>query len=182
MVISILSGSQSNNSISLRIAKFLTNHLKELLPNDEINIIVAKDFNIPLDISSYKNDGTAPADLAPLVRDFYRTDGFILLTPEYNGSYAPVLKNLLNHFPKMHRKPCAIVSASDGALGGMRAAQQLQLLIGAHFGLMSPYMLVVPHMHNKFDETGQLIDHKFQAAIDKFTEEFIWLLKTITRE
>ncbi|MBK6374100.1 MAG: NAD(P)H-dependent oxidoreductase [Saprospiraceae bacterium] len=116
-----------------------------------------------------------------LVDDIYRTDGFILLTPEYNGSYTPVLKNLLNHFPKMHRKPCAIVSASDGALGGMRAAQQLQLLIGAHFGLMSPYMMVVPHMHTKFDEDGVLLDPKFQLAIDKFTEEFLWLLKTVTR-
>ncbi len=179
MVISIISGSQSNQSISLRVAKFLVNHLQQILPQDEIQIIEASKFEIPLDISAYKNDGSAPEHLQDLVKNFYRTDGFILLTPEYNGSYTPVLKNLLNHFPKMHRKPCAIVSASDGALGGIRAAQQLQLLIGAHFGLMSPYMLVVPHMHTKFEENGELIDPKFQTAIDKFTEEFLWLLNTI---
>lgn len=182
MVITIISGSQSKISITVRIAKYLLNHLKTIVPDAEVNIIETRNYNIPLDSSSYKNDGSAPDELRSMVDTFYRTDGFILLTPEYNGSYTPAMKNLLNHFPKMHRKPCSIVSASDGALGGMRAAQQLQLLVGAHFGVLSPYMLIVPHMHTKFEEDGQLIDTGFQVAIDKFTEEFLWLLKTILKQ
>lgn len=179
MVITIISGSQNKISITVRIAKFLSHHLKSVVPEAEINIIETRNYNIPLDITSYKNDGSAPEELRSMVDKFYRTDGFILLTPEYNGSYTPAMKNLLNHFPKMHRKPCSIVSASDGALGGMRAAQQLQLLVGAHFGVLSPYMLIVPHIHTKFEEDGTLLDTGLQAAIDKFTEEFLWLLKTI---
>lgn len=80
-----------------------------------------------------------------------------MLTPEYNGSYTPSLKNLLNHFPKLSHKACGIATASDGALGGMRAAQQMQQLIAAHFGIISPYMLIVPHVHTKFDEEANLI-------------------------
>ena len=45
----------------------------------------------------------------------------LLVTPEYNGSYTPALKNLFDHFPKQSRKPFGIVTASPGALGGMRA-------------------------------------------------------------
>jgi len=179
MVISIISGSQAKQSVSVRVAIFLKKHLQELMPNDEILIIESKNYNIPLDTSSYKNDGSAPDELKTLVSDIYRTDGFILLTPEYNGSYTPSLKNLLNHFPKLNHKPCAIVTGSDGALGGLRAAQQLQLLIGAHFGLLSPYMLIIPTMHTKFDESGNLIDEKFQTPVNKFSEEFIWMMNTV---
>ena len=93
MIISILAGSQSSKSISIRIAKFLKNHLHQILLEDEINIIEANKFEIPMDIATYKNDGSAPEHLKELVDDIYRTDGFILLTPEYNGSYTPVLKN-----------------------------------------------------------------------------------------
>lgn len=179
MVISIISGSQAQNSVSIRVAVYLKKHLQILLPAAEILIIESRHHNIPLDTATYKNDGSAPEALSTLVNDVYRTDGFILLTPEYNGSYTPSLKNLLNHFPKLNHKPCAIVTGSDGALGGMRAAQQLQLLIGSHFGLLSPYMLIIPTMHTKFDAEGNLIDEKFQTPIDKFSEEFIWLMRSI---
>ena len=179
MVISIISGSQAQHSVSIRVATYLKKHLQGLLPNAEILIIESRSYHIPLDTSTYKNDGTAPEELKELVQNVYRTDGFILLTPEYNGSYTPSLKNLLNHFPKLNHKPCAIVTASDGALGGLRAAQQLQLLIGAHFGIFSPYMLIIPTMHTKFDVEGNLIDDKFQIPVDKFSEEFIWLMRSI---
>lgn len=181
MVISIISGSPSPTSVSIRIAYFLQNYLKNLLPEAEIRIIDCRQYNIPLDDASYKNDGSAPEELKSLVDLFYRTDGFILLTPEYNGSYTPSLKNMLNHFPKLNHKACGIVTASDGSLGGMRAAQQLQQLIAAHFGIISPYMLIVPHVHQKFTDEGQLIDLALETQINRFTHEYVWLFKALCR-
>ena len=88
----------------------------------------------------------------------FEADAFIMVTPEYNGSYTPALKNLFDHFPKQSRKPFGIVTASPGALGGVRAALQLQTLVYALFGVGSPHMLITPLIDKKFDEHGNLTD------------------------
>ena len=179
MVLTIISGSPSKTSVSIRIAFYLRKYLQNIIPEVEVNVLDCREYEIPLDDATYKSVQSAPAVLQPLAKLFFKTNGFILLTPEYNGSYTPSLKNLLNHFPKLSHKACGIVTASDGALGGMRAAQQMQQLIAAHFGIISPYMLIVPHVHTKFDEEANLIDHKFATQLERFSEEFIWLFKAL---
>ena len=89
------------------------------------------------------------------------------------------MKNLLDHFPKQLHKAFGIVSASVGAMGGIRASQQMQLLVSGLFGIASPYMLVVPFVDKKFDEDGNLADMSFQAGIDTFIAEFLWLCESL---
>lgn len=178
----IISGSQNRASITFRAVKHLEDRLARELTEDKITIIDVRDYDIPLDIQVYQDEGDAPEHLTDLVSIMYATDAFILVTPEYNGCYTPALKNLLNHFPKFSHKPIGIVTASDGALGGMRAAQQLQLLSVAHFGIPSATMLVIPRVHKLFEEDGTLVDETFQRQIDNFIREFIWLSKTIYQQ
>ena len=109
-------------------------------------------------------------------------DAFILVTPEYNGSYTPALKNLLDHYPKQHHKAFGIATASPGALGGIRAAMQLQQLVYALFGIGSPYMLVTPGIDKKFDKEGNLIDENFKKSVDLFLKEFLWLAGKLVEE
>jgi NAD(P)H-dependent FMN reductase len=90
------------------------------------------------------------------------------------------LKNLFDHFPKQVHKAFGIVTGSTGPLGGMRATQQLQLYINALSGIASPYMIVTPHIDKKFNADGELIDGTFQANIDTFTAEFLWLAERVT--
>ena len=112
----------------------------------------------------------------------FDANAYILVTPEYNGSYSAPLKNLLDHFPKQHHKVFGIVTASTGMLGGVRAALQLQELIFALFGIGSPYMLVTPQVDKKFDIEGNLLDAGFQKSVDLFVNEFIWLAEKIVDE
>src|SRR5262249_22660439 len=100
----------------------------------------------------------------------------------YNGSYSPAMKNLLDHFPKQHHKPFGIVTASPGALGGIRAAQQMQLLVSALFGVASPYMLIIPAVDKKFDEEGNLQDASFSNSVHNFVTEFLWLAESVLKK
>jgi NAD(P)H-dependent FMN reductase len=120
-----------------------------------------------------------PAEFKVLSKRMFHADAFILVSPEYNGSYSPAMKNLLDHFPKQHHKPFGIVTASPGAMGGIRAAQQMQLLVGALFGIASPYMLIVPAVDKKFDAEGALVDQSFQNNIHNFVTEFLWLSENL---
>ena len=109
----------------------------------------------------------------------FAANAFIIVTPEYNGSYTSEVKNLFDHFPKQARKAFGLCTASTGALGGARSTQSLLLLVPALFGIASPSMLIVPNVDKKFDESGALIEASFEASVHNFITEFIWLAKQL---
>ncbi len=65
-------------------------------------------------------------------------------------------------------------------MGGMRASQQLLLMVPALFGIASPQLLITPLVDKKFDENNNLIDESFRKNIDSFAKEFLWLAENIT--
>lgn len=174
MRIEILSGSPRQNSVTRRVALHLKAQL-EANTSHEIGLIDLRDWNLPPMEAVIRNPESAPEGIRPLAERIFKADAFILVTPEYNGSYAPALKNLLDYFPKQHHKAFGIVTASPGGFGGMRASQQLLLLVPALFGVASPYMLIVAGVDKKFDENGTLLDPAFANTVHNFLAEFIWL-------
>jgi len=181
MKIQIIAGSPRKNSVTFRVALFLQRYLVENTQH-QVGIIDAKEWNLPLLQSVFKSVDTTPDEWKPLSAKMFPADAFILVSPEYNGSYSPVLKNLLDHFPKQYHKPFGIVTASTGAMGGIRAAQQMQLLVIALFGIASPYMLIVPQVEKKFDAEGTLLDQAFFNNAHNFISEFLWLAESIVDE
>lgn len=181
MRIEIISGSPRAKTVTYRLALFLQKILQERSPH-EVGIIDLREHNLPLIEAVFTSVGTTPEKYKPLARRMFAADAFILVTPEYNGSYTPAMKNLLDHFPKQSRKVFGIATASLGALGGMRAAISLQQLIFALFGIGSPYMLLTPAVDKKFDEEGNLMDPGFQKNVDVFVNEFLWLGERVAEE
>src|SRR5437868_6348706 len=181
MRIEIISGSPRPNSVTHRVSL----HLQKVLQastHHEIGIIDLKDWNLPALQSIFVSVDHTPGEFKPLAKRMFAADAFILVTPEYNGSYSPAMQNLLDHFPKQHHKPFGIATASRGAMGGMRASQQLLLLIPALFGIPSPYMLITPEVDKKFDADGNLADPAFGKAVETFVNEFLWLAESVKPE
>lgn len=179
MNIEIISGSPRKDSITYRMVLYLQKYLSEKVRHN-INIIDVRDWKINvLQQEVFRSEDMAPEALQPLAKRMFDADAFIIVTPEYNGSYTPAVKNLFDHFPKQSHKLFGIVTASPGALGGVRAALQLQILVYALFGIGSPHMLITPVVEKKFDESGNLTDPGFQKNIDVFVEEFLWLAEKL---
>lgn len=179
MNIEIISGSPRINSITHRVVLHLKNYLAQKTGHS-INIIDVRDWELNvLQQEIFRSVETTPVEFKPLAQRMFNADAFILVTPEYNGSFTPALKNLFDHFPKQSRKPFGIVTASPGALGGMRAAIQLQTLVYALFGIGSPHMLITPVVEKKFAEDGALLDESFQKNVDVFVTEFLWLAEQV---
>lgn len=181
MKIEIISGSPRISSVTHRVALHIKDWLKQNSEH-EIDIIDMKEWNVPAVQSVWVSPEKVPVEFKSLAEKIFTADAFILISPEYNGSYSPAMKNLLDHFPKQHHKPFGIVTASPGAMGGIRAAQQLQLLVPALFGIASPYMLIVPAVDKKFSPDGDLLDESFQNAVHNFISEFLWLSERIVTE
>ena len=178
MKLEIISGSPREHSVTRRVALHLKNWFSQNTSH-KVDIIDMKDWRIPPVETVWTSVDKAPAEFQPLAKRVYEADAFILVTPEYNGSYSPAMKNMLDHFPKQLHKPFGIVTASPGAMGGMRASQQLLLLIPALFGIASPHMLITGAVDKKFSPDGDLIDESFQGMVHTFVTEFLWLAEKL---
>lgn len=178
MRIEIISGSPREHSITHRVALALEKILKNR-GDYQIGIINIKDVDLSPVQAVFTSVENTPEQYKDLAQRIFETDAFILVTPEYNGSYSTAMKNLLDHFPKQYRKVFGIVTASPGALGGIRAAMQLQQLIYGLFGIGSPHMLIVPQVDKKFNAEGELMDASFEKNISVFADEFLWLAEQV---
>lgn len=181
MRIEIISGSPRTGSVTHRVALFLQQYLMDGTDH-EVGLLDVREHNLPPIQTVFSSLDNTPEAYRDTTKRMLAADAFILVTPEYNGSYTPALKNLLDHYPKQVHKPFGIVTASPGAMGGIRAAMQLQQLVFALFGIGSPHMLVVPAVDKKFDESGKLLDEAFTLAIENFVTEYLWLAEKLVVE
>ncbi len=107
-------------------------------------------------------------------------DAYLFFTPEYNRSYAPAAKNLLDVGSKdpngnpWSGKPVAVFSASPGAYGGMGANFALrQVLVNLNLIPLQRPEVYLSKVHTLFDENGEMVEDtkKFlQKAVDAFVE------------
>ncbi len=181
MNIEIVSSSTRKESLTFRLALYLKKLLSESTRHS-IGLIDVREYALPPLEKVYVNIDATPEQFKPLARQIFAANAFIIVTPEYNGSYSSAMKNMFDHFPKQLHKAFGVVTGSPGAMGGMRATQQVQLLINALFGIASPYMLVMPFLDQKFDTKGNLTDKSLQGNIDTFVHEFLWLAEKLCPE
>src|ERR1700738_467843 len=109
MRIEIISGSPRKNSTTYRVALYLYERLKKETEH-EIGLIDLRDWQLPTLQTVFSSVENTPDEFKPLAERMFAADSFILISPEYNGSYSPAMKNLLDHFPKQHHKSFAIAS------------------------------------------------------------------------
>lgn len=179
MKIEIVSGSSRKESITLRAAKHLQRHFSKTAPGHEVGLIDLRLYPIDFVDTVYSTAEQAPQSIRAVAARMFQADAFILVTPEYNGAMAPSLTNWFDHFPKQFHKAFGLVSASNGALGGLRSAMQMQHFALAVYGIPSPQMLVIGQVDKKFDSDGHLLAESFQNNIDTFTTEFLWLAEKL---
>jgi NAD(P)H-dependent FMN reductase len=179
MHIEIVSGSPRPASLTNRIAVYLKKYIAEKT-HHTVDIIDARDYELPHLQEVWSSVEKTPEAYKPLAQRIFAAEAFILVSPEYNGSYSPALKSIFDQFPKHNRKAFAIATGSPGAFGGLRATQQMQLLVGALFGILAPNLLVTPAVDKKFDTNGELTDPSFEKSIHHFITEFLWLAESVS--
>ena len=178
MRIEIISGSPRQGSITHRLALHLLQRLQQ--EGVDVGVIALHENPLPFVQNVWSKPEAAPAEHRDLAERMFAADGFILVTPEYNGVYSAALGNLFDHFPKQARKAFGLAPASTGGMGGIRSALHLQQLVYGLFGIGSPFMLVTPQVDKKFDADGALLDASFEKQVHQFLHEFLWLSRSLT--
>jgi len=113
--------------------------------------------------------------------------GFLIAAPEYNSSITGVLKNAIDWASRaalgeaplaaFREKTAALLSASPGALGGLRGLVHLRAILSSLDVLVIPEQFALGKAHEAFDERGALKDPKQAASVKRVVER----LATVTR-
>ena len=110
-----------------------------------------------------------------------RSDGLIIVVPEYNHGYPGLLKHVLDTCLKEYiHKAVGLCGVSAGSFGGARVIQNL-LPVMRELGLVTTfYDLNFSAVQTLFDESGRLIDHAtYGRRFDRFMDELIWMSSTL---
>lgn len=130
VTLKIISGSSRPGRFNDQPVRFIEEVAREVLASEgvEIEVLDLAALNLPfLDeakppmMQDYAHDHTKAWS-----KMIAEADGFIMVTPEYNHSYSPVLKNAIDYlFKEWNYKPVGFVSYGSLA-GGSRAVEHLR--------------------------------------------------------
>jgi NAD(P)H-dependent FMN reductase len=183
MKVAVIYGSNRSERQGIKAAKFIVNKLVER--NLEVVLVDTLEYNLPFLDKMHKEypQGEAPEVMEKVHQILESSDGFVVVTGEYNHSIPPALKNLLDHFQsEYYFKPSGIVSYSAGAFGGLRAAVHLRAIL-AELGMPSiPSIFPVPSVQNAFDNNGIPLNENFNNWVKKFLDEFEWYLEAFKNQ
>ena len=134
------------------------------------------------DVPAYNEDvreAGRPEPVVHITEAIRAADGILIATPEYNYSIPGVLKNAIDWVSRppqtspLKNKPAAIMSASTGISGGMRAQLHLrQSFVFTDTPAMLRPEVIVPKAAERFDENGQLTDEATRKFIASFLQDF----------
>ena len=136
------------------------------------------DFDLPL----YNGDLEArgiPRDVIRLKEIFHAHPAWLVVSPEYNGSYTGLMKNTIDWVSSPIKgdpvwssgtKPFAgkvvgMLSASPGALGGLRSLSHLAPLLMNLQCWVSPKQFALSKAGEAFDADGQLIAETARTSV-----------------
>lgn len=180
MKIAIILGSVRENRRSTSVADFLALSLNS---NEgvEVDLLDLKKYSFPVMTERFRNLENPPKGMADFSKSLINSDGILIISPEYNGSFSGVLKNTLDYFKKeYYKKPLGVVTVSSGSWGGINASHHL-LSWALHVkAIPSPFKLMVQNVDSLFDGDGKLLDEDFTLRSEKFLTEFLWLVRSIS--
>lgn len=125
--IGIVVGSVRRGSFSQQIA----NNLKAMFPAG-MDVTFLKIGDLPMYNQDLDDDGQVPAEWTRLREAVRGLDGVVFVTPEYNRSVPPVLKNAIDIASRPYGKnawdgkPGAVLSVSPGKIGAFGANHHLR--------------------------------------------------------
>ena len=185
MKLLVFAGSTRQLSWNRKLAK--TTAAMASASGAEVTHIELGDFDVPMYNADLEAKGT-PADVMRLKQIAYEHAAWIICTPEYNASYPALVKNTFDwlsspvksdpvwndDFRATRGKVVGILSASPGALGGLRSQSHLVPLLLNLQCWVAPKNFALGRAADAFDAQGQLINEAAIKNVQGVIDQVIW--------
>ena len=135
----------------------------------QVTLVDLRDYPMPLYEGDLETREGLPANVKLFKKLMLEHDGLLISCPEYNSSITPLLKNTLDWCSRAESpseiplacfkgKTAGLVSASPGALGGLRGLVHVRAILGNIQVLVIPDLVAVAKAHEAFLADGKLKD------------------------
>ena len=180
--IAVMAGSVRQGSHNAALAALAAQRLRAA--GAEVTEIDLAALALPLYCQDVEHDAFPPA-AATLKAMLARSDGLLIATPEHNGSVSSLVKNALDWASRptdgegplalsaYRGKSAAIVAASIGPFGGLRALAHLRQILGTVQMMVIPEQLSVPFADRAFDAGGALADPLTNTILDALVSRLV---------
>lgn len=161
----VIPGSLRTGSLNARLAAVAVDGLARL--DVDVTKISLGDFPLPIYDGDLESSSGVPMPALNLKRMISAHHGVLIVTPEYNASLPPLLKNAIDWVSRVQDKgetagqvyretPFAIAAASNGRLGGTRCLQALRLVLSSCRAMVIPNQLALSFADEAYDDMDRL--------------------------
>ncbi|MCW2960665.1 MAG: NADPH-dependent reductase [Thermoleophilia bacterium] len=166
----VFSASMREQSLNTRLARLAAAALEAT--GVEVDFATMEQFDCPSYDGDIEDTQGIPEGAAELHRRINGTDGFVIVSPEYNASMPGALKNAIDwtsrHRPQpFHEHHCLLLSASPSMSGGNRGLWALRMPL-EHLGTrVYPDMFSLAQAHSAIDADGKLTVPVLQERLEQ---------------
>jgi chromate reductase, NAD(P)H dehydrogenase (quinone) len=193
MKVLVFAGSTRSGSFNRKLAREVAGMARER--GAEVTHLELGDYEIPMYNADLEAKGTPP-DVMKLKQVFYEHPAWIVCTPEYNASYPALVKNTLDwlsspvktdpvwndDFRFSRGKVVGVLSASPGALGGLRSQSHLiPLLLNLQCWVV-PHTFALGRAGSAFDAQEHLADEASRHRVAAVLEQTLWATSRLQPE
>src|SRR6202166_2381170 len=161
----VIPGSLRTGSLNAKLAATIAVELAQA--GAEVTRISLADFPLPIYDGDLQAKSGVPKHAINLKRMISAHHGVLIVTPEYNSSVPPLVKNTIDWVSRVQdpqesrgqvfrERPFAIASASKGGLGGTRSLAALRLILTARHATVIPNQLALSFASEAYDDMDRL--------------------------
>ena len=161
----VIPGSLRTGSLNARLAATAGHELAQA--GADVTRISLVDFPLPIYDGDLQTKSGVPKNAVNLKRMMSAHHGVLIVTPEYNSSVPPLVKNAIDWVSRVQdanenrgqvfrERPFAIAAASEGRLGGTRALAALRLILSACHATVIPDQLALSFASQAYDDMDRL--------------------------
>ncbi len=150
----------------------------------EVNRVSLADFPLPIYDGDLQAKSGVPKHAVNLKRMIGAHHGVLIVTPEYNASVPPLLKNAIDWVSRVQDpheargevfrgRAFAIASASQSRLGGARALGALRLILSACHANVIASQLALSFADQGYDDMDRLKNQGDSDALKELVRQLI---------
>ena len=167
-------GSSRKESFNKKLLKIAVLGVQE--QGGYVTLIDLADYPMPIFNQDLEQEQGIPENARKLKQLMVEHNAFIIASPEYNSTFSPLLKNVIDWASRAESdeepplvaykgKLAVIMAASPGSLGGLRGLVFLRMLL-ANIGVtVLPDQEVIPKSFKAFNDDGSLIDNRKHESV-----------------
>src|ERR1700720_4337801 len=161
----VIPGSLRSGSLNARLAAAAAYQFPQA--GAEVTRISLADFPLPIYDGDLQSKSGVPKNAVNLKRMIGAHHGVLIVTPEYNASVPPLVKNSIDWVSRVQDanetrgqvfrgRAFAIAAASESRLGGTRSLAALRLILSACHAVVIPNQLALSFASEAYDDMDRL--------------------------